>query len=63
MEWVIVYIDRFTDEDGMEKSRCGGQELEPKLMAYAAVSSEVNQPINPCADVPGRRLAPSPASG
>lgn len=32
-------------------------------MAYAASSSEVNQPINPCADVPGQGLAWSPANG
>lgn len=32
-------------------------------MAYAAASSEVNQPINPCADVPGQGLAWSPANG
>lgn len=56
------HADRLRDGVEMEESRCGGQELEPDLMAYAAVGSEVNQPINPCADVPGQGLARSPAS-
>ena len=58
----VCHTDRFSDGEEMEESGCGGQELEPNLMAYAAASSEVNQPINPCADVPGQGLAQSPAS-
>lgn len=59
----VCHADRFSDGVEMEESGCGGQELEPNLMAYTAASSEVNQPINPCADVPGQGLARSPASG
>lgn len=58
-----MYTERFTDGDETEESGCVGQELEPDLMAYAAVSGKVNHPINPCADVPGQHLAQSLASG
>lgn len=59
----VCRTDRFSDGEETEESGCGGQVLEPNLMAYAVESSEVNQPINPCADVPGQGLARSPASG
>jgi len=36
---------------------------EPDLTACAAASSEVNQPINQCADSPGQGLAPPPPNG
>lgn len=55
--------DRFIVGEQMEESGCGGHELEPNLMAYAAKSSEVKQPINPCTDVLGQGLAWPPASG
>ncbi len=59
----VCHTDRFSDREEMGESGCGGQDLEPKVMAYAAARSKVNQPINPCADVPGQGLARSPASG
>lgn len=56
----VRQTDIATGEE-MEGSRGGGQESEPNLMAYAATSGELNQPINPCTDVLGQGLPrPSP---
>lgn len=37
-----------------------GQELQPNLMGSPAAGREVNQPVNSCADEPGRGLAAPP---
>lgn len=54
--------DRFSDGQEMEEGGNGGQESEPNLMAYAVVSSKINQPINLCIHVPSQSLAWAPSN-